>query len=537
MKKKIVFLIISFFPIITFGYNSQVDSLLKVLDTTIKDRAFYKKRKEQKIDSLKLIQSTNKERQYKILSSIFEQYSRYNLDSALHYANKKFDIANILENEQYILTTELNVSEVLGRMGMYKESLDILNKIQSNSLKKEGKNYYYHLHHSLYTLLEENALSQKEKALYQNIILLYKDSLILTLPPDDITQSTMIKGKLLHEGRYDEALQLLDSCLTNHKYSEAIEGILNYEISDIYEKKGNIQQQKKHLIIASIYDQRRGVKSYIALRKLAVLLFQEGDIERANTYIKCAMEDAIACRARFRTLEISETLPIIAAAYNKKEEQDKNKLVLFLVLISILSTILGFSVIYIWKQLKKLSTTRKTLAKMYEEVKNINNELNKINIELSESNLVKKEYIGTVFNLCSTYIDKIESYRIKINRKLKAGQIKETLKLTSSTDLVATELKEFFQFFDAVFMNLYPDFIEDFNTLLIEDERIYPKNEDILTPELRVFALMRLGITNSSKIADFLHYSPQTIYNYKLKVKNKLAVSKEEFALKNHIDW
>ncbi|NMA73737.1 MAG: hypothetical protein GX963_06155 [Bacteroidales bacterium] len=539
MKNKIILLLLAFFPIFMVASNSQIDSLLLVLDSTIENRDFYHKRKEQKIDSLKylLLNVSNMEEQYTMLTHIFEEYNKYNLDSALNIANEKYKLAELLKNKHYTRLADLNISEVLGRMGMYKEALDILGSIPSDSLNQEVKIYYYHLYHSLYLLLEENSLSQEGKNSYHSLILKYNDSLMHTLPPTDIVLATMEKGKLLSIGKYNEALQVLDSCLTDHEYDESIEGILNHELSDVYEKIGDIEQQKKYLIIASIHDLKRGVRSYVALRKLAVLLYKEGDLERANTYIRCAMEDAIACKAHFRTLEISETLPIIAASYRKKEEQDRNKLVVSLILISILSFVLCMSVIYTWKQLNKLSVARKTLDKMYKEVKKMNDELNEFNVQLTESNLIKEEYIGTVFNLCSTYINKMESFRIKINRKLKAGQVKETIDQTNSTDLVAIELKEFFYLFDAVFMNLYPDFIEDINALLLEDEKIYPKNEDILSPELRVFALMRLGITNSSKIASFLHYSPQTIYNYKLRVKKKLAVSQEEFAEKIHIKW
>lgn len=539
MRITIILCAFIFLPFTVSPNTASIDSLLKVLDSTIKEKAVFEKRKLHRIDSLKLhlLGETNLKKRFNTYNDIFEEYSRYNLDSALQIAYKKQELSEKIGDHILVSAANMNVSEILGRMGMYKESLDILNAIHSATLDSVGKTYYYHLHHSLYNLLEENSLVEKQKSNYKNIILSYKDSLIATLPSTDLTRATMRKGKLLAIGRYNEALQILDSCFIHHQHSERRAGILNYEISDIYEKIGNEELQKKYLIRASINDLRRAVKSYIALRKLAALLYQEGDIERANTYVQCAMEDAISSKARFRTLEISETLPIIAAAYDKKEQQDKDRLIRFLVLISILSVILCVSILYIWRQYKKLAHARLSLDEMYVEVKKMNGELNRFNVQLTESNLVKEEYIGTVFNLCSTYIAKMEAYRININRKLKAGQVEDALKTTNSTNLASTEIKEFLQLFDAVFMNLYPSFIDDFNETLLEEERLYPKNEDILPPELRVFALMKLGITDSSKIATFLHYSPQTIYNYKLRIKNKLAISKEEFSQIMHIDW
>ena len=241
------------------------------------------------------------------------------------------------------------------------------------------------------------------------------------------------------------------------------------------------------------------------------------------------MEDASFCGARFRMLEISETLSIITAAYDKKIKQEKEKLFKYLIMISFLSFVLLASIVFIWRQLKKFSSAKKSIKNMYDDMKQMNRDLDELNKKLSESNHVKEEYIGSVFNLCSTYINKIETYRISLNRNLVANRIEEARKITSST-IIPDELKEFFGHFDAIFLNIYPNFIDEFNFLLKEEGKIIPKTGDILTPELRVFALMRLGITDSSKIAAFLHYSPQTVYNYTLKIRNKLLVSKEEFS-------
>ncbi|MFV0332201.1 MAG: DUF6377 domain-containing protein [Dysgonomonas sp.] len=512
---------------------ASLDSLLMALDNAIKERPQYAQKREFRIDSLKirLNQSTDLELQYHIFQKLFKEYRNYNMDSALSVSYKKYDIAKKIYNQEYILISEMNTSEILGIMGMYKESLDIIDKIDKHKLDKKEWSYYYHLYHSIYSLLAENSLSQKEKDYYKNLISQYKDSLLQTNDPQTLGYHLVENGKLVELGKYNEALELMTRCYNENKNNESLLGTLSYGLSDVYEKLGDSEQQKKYLTISSIADLKRSVKSYIALRKLAVLLYQEGDVVRAYAYVKCAMEDAMFSRARFRTLEISETLPIIVAAYDKKAKQEKENLFKYLILISVLSCVLIVSIIYIYKQLKKLSHAKYSMKALNKDLRQMNEDLNELNKKLSESNLVKEEYIGSVFNLCSTYIDKLEGYRININRKLKTGQIDEALKTTNSTSLVADELKEFFRNFDVMFLNIYPNFIEEFNNLLQEGERIYPKADDILPPELRVFALIRLGINDSSKIASFLHYSPQTVYNYKLKIRNKLAISKDEFAL------
>ena len=242
------------------------------------------------------------------------------------------------------------------------------------------------------------------------------------------------------------------------------------------------------------------------------------------------MEDAIFCNARLRALEISQILPIINDSYDLKMQQEKDRLASLLGIISLLSLFLMGAILYIYKQLKALSAARKKLKQSNADLEVFNANLNKLNRELSESNLVKEEYIGYVFSMCSAYIDKMEDFRKKTNRKLRAGQIEELLRNTSSSSLVSDELKEFHLSFDTIFLKLYPTFIEEFNSLLLPEKAVVPREEDLLTPELRIFALVRLGISDSAKIADFLHYSTQTVYNYRLKVRNKSRLPKDEFS-------
>ena len=517
-----------------FGAKSQLDSLLHELDQTIKNRVQYNKIKEQRIDSLKskLRGNINLERSYNIYHSLYKEYRNYNMDSALFMGTQKYDVAQKIGNVQYQYTADMNIAEILGIMGMYKEAFDIADHIKKEELDEDQLPYYYHLYHSTYLLLFQNSLSQREKSYYEHLVSLYKDSLLQVNEAGTMGYDLVENGKLVEQGRYKEALSLMTRYYNENKNNKSSVGVLAFGLSDIYGELGDVEEQKKFLAISAISDLQKAAKSYISLRKLAIILYQEGDLDRAYAYIKCSMEDATFSKARFRTLEISETLPIIVAAYDKKVTQEKENLKKYLILISILSLVLIFAVVYVYKQLKKLSQARKRIKDMYKEVKQMNENLKDLNTQLSESNLVKEEYIGLVFNLCSSYIDKMESYKIDLHRKLTTGQIKEAVKITGSTSFVSEELKDFFQNFDAIFLNIYPNFIEEFNSFLAEGEQIYPKSGDILTPELRVFALVRLGISESSKIANFLHYSPQTVYNYKLKVRNKLAISKEEFSEK-----
>lgn len=142
---------------------------------------------------------------------------------------------------------------------------------------------------------------------------------------------------------------------------------------------------------------------------------------------------------------------------------------------------------------------------------------------------MKDEYITKFFSICSSYIDKLENYRIKVNRKLKAKQYSDLLQFTSSSQMKEDELKELFDGFDEVFLHLFPTFVEDFNALLREEERIDNPEPGKLTTDLRIFALIRLGIDESSRIAEFLRYSPNSIYNYRARIKNKAVGNRDDF--------
>ena len=177
------------------------------------------------------------------------------------------------------------------------------------------------------------------------------------------------------------------------------------------------------------------------------------------------------------------------------------------------------SVFYIRRQNNKLQNVNTSLDQLNQQLKSVNDDLNELNSKLTESTHVKEEYIGYLFNMCSAYIDKLEDFRKKVNRKLREDKGAEILKLTNNVNLIDDELHEFLHSFDTVFLNIYPTFVEEFNHLLMNDKQIQPKQGELLAPEMRIYALVRLGITDSTKIATFLHYSPQTVYNYRMKIR------------------
>lgn len=527
MKKTL--LILTFLSLVhsVYSIDRQLDSLLNVLDNAIKERHIYVNKKKDFIKELEN-QAANTDRneaRFFIYGRLFEEYKNFQMDSALCISNRRLQIANILNNKEYQTTAQMNMAEVMIVTGLYKDALDILQSQDKAGFNNDQIAYIYHLYHSLYMLMAEYSISEEERDYYLNLEYQYKDSILSIIPQSNSAYQLVECSKLMMEGNYQKALAIADQTYEKYKDNTRIVAMLAFTVSNIHFSMGDSLKGKKSLAISAIDDMRSGVKEYTSLPRLAELLYEEGVVDRAYNYIKCSMEDAIYCKARLRTIEMSRMLPIINSAYDVKMKQERDNLILFLIIILILVCVLVISLIYIYKQLKALAVARRSLKEINQHLKQMNEDLNGLNIELSESNHVKEEYIGYVFNMCSTYIDKLDDFRKKVNQKLTAGQTESLYKQTSSSSFVSDELKEFYKSFDSIFLNIYPNFIRDFNNLLQDKEHISPKEGELLSPELRIYALVRLGINDSVKIASFLHYSPQTVYNYRLKVRNKAKVS------------
>lgn len=201
---------------------------------------------------------------------------------------------------------------------------------------------------------------------------------------------------------------------------------------------------------------------------------------------------------------------------------------ILIVVAFLAAVILGILLWFIYSRNKHLAMMHRELAANNEKLQSLNARLEELNHDLVESNLIKEEYIGQLFNLCSSYINDAEKNRIRILGKLKSGKNKEVQEqLDQST--MKEDLSKLFYNFDMIFLELFPDFIERFNALLRPGEHIEVKGDNLLSPELRIYALVRLGINDSVKIASFLHYSPQTVYNYRMKTRNRSDLPKEEF--------
>ena len=534
MKKIIIFLYICGVCMCELhaATNNVVDSLLSQLDQVIQNRPVYIEQKEKKLNDLRkaLRQRISDENRFTLLGEYLDEYRSYNTDSSLYISRERYQVALRMKNKEHQDNALMNTAEIMGTAGMYKEAIDLMQNVHINQLPDELHPYYYHIYRTVYGLMADYAVTEQEKKLYAEITDKYRDSLLL-VNKDNLLVYTLIQSDQYNvRGEFENAIQLLTDYLAGQIDNVHDVAICAYTLSESYRLKEDTEKEKEYLILSSIADMRSAVREYISLRKLAVLLYQEGDIDRAYSYLKLCMDDAVFCNARLRILEILQIFPLINDAYQQKTEKQQEQMEWALVSISLLSIFLLIAIFYVYKQMKRVAAARHEVVDANKRLKELNEELHRYNLQLKEANHIiaensylKEEYIGRYMDQCSVYLEKMDNYRRSLGKIAASGKVDELYKHIKSSKFIDEELKDFYANFDNTFLQLFPTFVEDFNALLADGEQIYPKANERMSTELRIFALIRLGITDSVKIAQFLRYSVTTIYNYRTKVRNKAA--------------
>jgi hypothetical protein len=305
-------------------------------------------------------------------------------------------------------------------------------------------------------------------------------------------------------------------------------GYIAWLLGYMYQQAGCKEQCREYYMISGIADLEYCIRDNASMQSLALIYFEQGDIASAYRFIHYAIEDALLCNVRYRMSEASTYYPIINATYQEQERKQLARLYTSLVIISLLLIILAVSLVVFYRQNHKLSRMRRELSETNRKLNELNQQLTLTNSNLQESNLVKEEYIAHFFDVCSAYVDKLETYRRILNKHAKHERIDEMLKILDF-NIIEQELDELYRKFDAIFLNLYPAFVEDFNAIRPDSDKIILKHGELMNTELRIFALIRLGINDSVKIASFLRYSLSAIYNYRVKARKCCHVDKKAF--------
>lgn len=534
--------------------SDNIERMLQSLDSLVVEKGTFVVAKEKRIEELRKMEKKvqTEEEQYWMNKLFYEEYMVYDSDSALSYIHKNLDIAQRLNNLQWVAQWKIEQSFISSATGFLKEGLDLLNEIKVENLSSYAKTDYYGQMMYLYSHYGQySGENSSQTALYNIQEKSYRDSVYFHIPGDHPLYLWYRGWQSKGTPQAAEVRDQLSHVLATSKFNSRPDAMNSYILAQLYKEENKEEEFLRYLILSSMADIRSANHDIASLEELGKILYEKGEIDRGYSYLNYCLSCAQLYKNRIRMIGISSALDAIHKTYEQRNKEQEADLRRYLLIVSMLSLVLLAAIFFIALQMKRLKDSRKKLnvanqalnnhvdelelahvqlAEANNQLQSLNGQLLEANNKLTESNYVKEEYIGYVFNICSSYISKLDEYRKNINRKIKAGMVEEVKKMTDASSLASNELKEFYANFDAIFLHIYPDFVSDFNALLQPDKQIIPKEGELLNTELRIYALVRLGISDSVKIAEFLHCSAQTVYNNRLKTRSKAIVPRENFA-------
>lgn len=491
MKKPLIFAALALLCFNVQAYNVKED--LKRLDAVLDKASDYVSAKESRISSLERMLDTpgnGLEQQYGLLEMIYDEYFTYQFDGARHVLARMEEVAERLHSASKKTDIILMRSKLYCVAGMFLEAKNMLdNSLDTLSLNAEQRLLYYDImqrYSGDYMLFSADGADTRSD-LWQ-IQDRYMDAILSSLPAEDARYRFFSMLKLYSRARYPEALNIASNLAAECKPLDHNYSLYTYYMGAFCSESGNMEDAIHWFVESAIGDICGAVKDNASIFSLAKILIDAGQEERAFRYTQMALEDALFYNAKLRPLQITSALPQIQSAYDQRRNQQDRRAGKLITLVSVMFLLIVCALIYV------LNSSRNR---------------QKTGLELREANRAKEEYLGLFLSMCSSYLDKLRKH--------------------ISMKEMDEELRVFYNTFDNAFLNLYPDFVRDFNSLLREEERIVLKKDEILSTELRIFALIKLGVTQSSHIASLLRYSVNTIYNYRAQVKKAALGDPETF--------
>lgn len=509
-----------------------VTDLLTILDDAIAHKQEYQATRSHRADSLlAIVDQASGQRRIDALRGIHDTYLNFKTDSTL------IALTWLRQLPEYAVGTvnynhyRMDLARLYGLMGFYNRAFSILDSIPYLQSDDQTRLHYYNIMHSIMGWRADYALKtapqqademQRQAAIWHDSLLLYE--------PDPQNLTIIAANRLYDLGQYRQCIDTLLNRLD--QYNPRQRTFAYSRLSQAYGKTGEAALQLRYLILTAIDDIRSGITEYMALPELAFQLYRMGEVERAYNYLICALEDANTCKSNLRTIEVSTIYPIINEARQKYIERDRRiRNAIIAGLIIALLVVIGFC-LTLWRFNSKLHAVRQLLAQSNHDLKLSNHQLHAANHQLQASDKIKGDSLMSYLTRSQNYLASIESIQ---HQMLKLVQLRKYDDLTAklkSTDFVDEELGRFYADFDNLFLTLYPGFVERFNALLHPEAAIHPKRGELLTTELRIYALIRMGETDSTKISHFLNYSLTTIYNYRSRIRNNALGDKDKFEQK-----
>ena len=539
MKRSLLYILFLLLPT-TLSAGSKTQQLRQKLDNLLEQRNTLIDNKNKDINRLKknLTTSENTLKRLQTYEQLFEEYYVFQFDSAMTYLNKGIKLAKETQNTYYYNSNTISKAELLSIGGLYNEAIHEIEQVDTTVLDKAQHFEYYF---SLFRIHTYWADFCNDKTYTPTHRLKAQEYLKKAMPFCDETDKTyeyylgeyavfVLNNPQTARAHYIKAIKQLPQ--NSRFYAMSC-----FALSGSYGNEGNTEKQEEFLLLSSIADIENCTMENFALQNLAMYIFEHNkdELDLAQQYIQTALEDAHFYNNRLRIIEISSKLPVIVSSYQQTLNQRNKVQMTAIIVISLLLLFLLSAVFYIVKQTKRLSLQQQELQKNNNQLSELNRQQKELNTQLHGLNALlvdtnsKRERLAKLYiDLCAKYIARLKKQQTLVKRKIKANQTTELLSQLSSERLSEEDAATFLSRFDKAFLDLYPDFTEELNSLLLPEGQIQNKNTDELTTEQRIMALIRLGVKESAEIADLLFYSPQTIYNYRSVLKGK-AINKETF--------
>lgn len=525
-------------PVTTMARGAKLDSLLNIIDQAIDKSQQYVAVKEQRISLLRseLKRSGDDRNRYDLMFRLYEEYKPFINDSAIYYLNHCTELARRHDRLDKANECQVLLALLCSNTGMYDEALSVLARVDSTQLKGRALGTYYFANAHVFGELAFYTRLSDMREIYGRKAARYRELLFKTLPHYDNNRMQALELQLLNERKLKSSMAVNNDWLRHvakgsHPY--ALVTLYRYLEYKFVNDTVNMMNWLSESVLTDI---RNGVMDQGSMWEMANQLLVQGDVDRAYRYISYTSACAGRFGSRQRLSQISPLLSAIANRYKAESEENNRRLMLALGIISVMALLLLGTLFYVNSQRKRLLVARDDLSRSNSKLSELNGQLSSLNqqlktsnIQLLDANRVKEEYVGRFMRLCSIYMDRLDDLRKKVNKRVKQRQYAELIELTQSAEFQEQELEEFYANFDSAFLHLFPHFVDSFNAMLKPEEQVTLTDKNRLNTTVRIFALIRLGIDDSSKIAEFLHYSVNTIYNYRSRVKNGALTDRESF--------
>lgn len=549
MIRYIVFFFIVLISSAVCHAQESLDDVLLRLDEMIDKKEEYRMAKKLRIEEHKRdVEKIGEADAVNMYKRLYDDYSHLKADSALYYLEVLEKMPMISEDDIETAHIMLDKAEMFAVMGDFNSALLLIENEKACPDDKVVKIHYYHVCRTVYGWMSGFTKSNKEQS--ERLMKMtqdYRDSIIMH-ETNDVSRQVVIADNYIQSHQPDEARKIVEKCA-----ERATDAQLSYSffiLSESYREEGDKERQMLYLAKTAIADFERGVTEYSALPMLASLLLEKGDVERAYKYMLCSMDDATYCNARLRAMEVNEIFPIIEKANRQQQQRERQMYSIVAFGFVLFIILLVCALCLLWREIKKVAFTRNRLALANKQLEDANRQLGEANVQLEAANEqlgvsnrslqqansdlreidnVKEHYISYYMGRSRNYIDSVENFRRSLLKMAKNSQQDEMMKSLKNEQLVEDMQRQFYDDFDSAFLEIHPKFVERFNDLFAPEDRIEPKKGEKMNTELRIFALIRMGMDDTTQIAHFLNYSMPTIYNYRSRIRNRSKYSKEEF--------